>query len=698
MSSAILALYIWSRFIPTGEAIPIGLVISDYAAATAAILSVSSLILCLWLPKKNIKLTASIVYIAIIIQITVLISTSGGLSSPFISTWLLVAIFAGYFGILISSGMIALLVLQIVIANLQFGTDTSDTIIHLIFGLAPMALSFVLWHRQPSKNSDKSLHDLASKLSSVEGKSDLVINAIGDGVMAINSQGVIDLINPSAQTLVGWNKGDALGLDWRSVFKLVTADGKEVLDINNPISQSLANNEPAHSDKLYLPSQAGKKRLLSIVSSPVGKSSDGVIVVFRDISKEKEEEREQAEFISTASHEMRTPVASIEGYLGLALNPATANIDEKARDFITKAHESARYLGRLFQDLLDISKAEEGLLKNNPQVVDIATATENIFEGLSNMAAEKGLRYIYKPNPSLEDDKASERRLEPVFYAYIDPHHFREVVSNLIENAIKYTSKGDVTVDIAGDSETVRVIIQDTGIGIPAEDIPHLFQKFYRVDNSDTREIGGTGLGLFLCRRLAEIMGGNLRLESTYRQGSTFFFELPRMGHSEAMQKLQELPDDQPQIVPNRTSIPISSFTQGPLPYDNSQQPNLNQATPDSRTLSHTQKLQPITTTNFSPITPAQLNAQDLEPKPTQPQETNLDQTQQPAQPYTAMTIEQIEANYRATPRQPAANTVNQGAHSAPPQHPQPPYVSRQYPIPNPHHNSQVHIPPRNIN
>ena len=87
-------------------------------------------------------------------------------------------------------------------------------------------------------------------------------------------------------------------------------------------------------------------------------------MIFRDITKEKAEEREQAEFISTASHEMRTPVASIEGYLGLALNPATANIDEKARDFITKAHESAQHLGRLFQDLLDISKAEDGRLKN----------------------------------------------------------------------------------------------------------------------------------------------------------------------------------------------------------------------------------------------------------------------------------------------------------------------------------------------
>src|SRR5690606_7203888 len=105
---------------------------------------------------------------------------------------------------------------------------------------------------------------------------------------------------------------------------------------------------------------SGKKLLISLVVSPVGQIGSGAIIVFRDITKEKAEEREQAEFISTASHEMRTPVASIEGYLGLTLNPATAQIDEKARDFITKAHESAQHLGRLFQGLLDVTKADDG--------------------------------------------------------------------------------------------------------------------------------------------------------------------------------------------------------------------------------------------------------------------------------------------------------------------------------------------------
>ena len=222
----------------------------------------------------------------------------------------------------------------------------------------------------------------------------------------------------------------------------------------------------------------------------------------------------------------------------LALNPATAQIDEKARDFITKAHQSAQHLGRLFQDLLDISRAEDGRLKSDPKVININDYIKTIFDGLAPKADEKQLHYVYTPNP---DEASGERLLQPVFYANVDPDHLREVVDNLIENAIKYTpAGGEVVVNVTGNEKQVIISVKDSGIGIPAEDIPHLFQKFYRVDNSDTREIGGTGLGLYLSRRLVENMSGNLRVESEYKKGSTFFLELPRMNNDEAARKIQE--------------------------------------------------------------------------------------------------------------------------------------------------------------
>ena len=538
----IILLYAWARFIPTGYQLPIGLSVSDLAAGVAGIGSLIVLILCFWLPRKHEIGIGIFVYLLTVTVATTTIITSGGVVSPFLVMWIIVAIFAGFFGAIISGIMGILVILQIIATSVQQGINVQFIIGYLFFGFLPLIFSLVLWVRR--QKTDDNTSSLKNKLSAVENKSDVVINAIDDGVLAISKDGNIELINPSAQQIIGWDQGDALGLNWKSVLKLVTSDGKDVEDLENPIAQSLSKNQPTHNDKLFLLTSSEKRILVSIVSSPVGTEGEGVIVVFRDITKEKAEEREQAEFISTASHEMRTPVASIEGYLGLALNPATAHIDEKARDFITKAHESAQHLGRLFQDLLDISKVEDGRMKNNPKIINVNEFLKDIFDGLATKASEKQLNYIFMPDII---DEGKEKSLQPIFYANIDPDHFREVVSNLIENAIKYTPSGEVVVNVTGDDKQISVSVKDNGIGIPAEDIPHLFQKFYRVDNSDTREIGGTGLGLYLSRRLAEAMSGNLRVESKYKEGSTFYLEIPRMSSSDAKQRLESAKIEKPE-------------------------------------------------------------------------------------------------------------------------------------------------------
>ena len=559
----IILLYAWARFIPTGYQLPIGLSVSDLAAGVAGIGSLIVLILCFWLPRKHETGIGIFVYLLTVAVATTTIITSGGVVSPFLVMWIIVAIFAGFFGAIILGIMGLLVILQIISTSVQQGINIQFIIGYLFFGFLPLIFSLVLWVRR--QKTDDNTSSLKNKLSAVESKSDVVINAIDDGVLAISKDGNIELINPSAQQIIGWDQGDALGLNWKSVLKLVTSDGKDVEDLENPIAQSLSKNQPTHNDKLFLLTSSEKRILVSIVSSPVGTEGEGVIVVFRDITKEKAEEREQAEFISTASHEMRTPVASIEGYLGLALNPATAHIDEKARDFITKAHESAQHLGRLFQDLLDISKVEDGRMKNNPKIINVNEFLKDIFDGLATKASEKQLNYIFMPDII---DEGKEKSLQPIFYANIDPDHFREVVSNLIENAIKYTPSGEVVVNVTGDDKQISVSVKDSGIGIPAEDIPHLFQKFYRVDNSDTREIGGTGLGLYLSRRLAEAMSGNLRVESKYKEGSTFYLEIPRMSSSDAKQRLESAEAESPKdsmpdsTVPEETEIATEEKTE----------------------------------------------------------------------------------------------------------------------------------------
>jgi len=532
VSFAVIALYALPYVLVPGVVSEL-LLVSWQGLIVAAITLVASFVLYLWVPKSNLSTYSFLVYTLLAATTASLILSTGGIGSPFVALWLAIAVFSGIFalrGFTLIGGA--------VFAYVLYGYVTQEPIAGLIVvgvaGFAPLIASFIIWHTKSAKDDkqDKAYAELANELTNEAHKADTVINAINDGVVAVDKQGVIQLINPAAQRLIGWGQSDAVGLSYKSVIKLLDRADKPLTSANDPIAQVLASNQEVHSEDFSVQTEAGKKLLLSIVASPIGTPSTGAILVFRDMTKEKAEEREQAEFISTASHEMRTPVASIEGYLGLALNPATAQVDDKAREYIGKAQEAAKHLGRLFQDLLDVSRAEDGRLSNKPGVVDVVDFVGDVAEGLKPKATEKNLRFLFKPRP--DDRPANDRLVAPVFYANVDNDHLREVVANLIENAIKYTPEGDVVIDVDGDETHVRISVQDSGIGIPAEDIPHLFQKFYRVDNTATREIAGTGLGLYLCRRLAEVMGGQIKLESEFKKGSTFTLEIPRIDHEEA--------------------------------------------------------------------------------------------------------------------------------------------------------------------
>lgn len=503
-----------------------------WSAIGAGATALTSLAFYIFAPKQPSFAPAFLIYVLFTLTSGWLVFQTGDITSPFIALWLLVSFFAGMFAIW---GALPVLAILGVFVAQQYLTSNLNTIILAMVGfcsILPLIIGLLIWRNKEPTNDEEARHakDLASKLSEVANKSEVVINAIGDGVMAVDSKGTIQLINPAAQEIIGWGKQDALMLNYKSVLQMTDHNNKELDPAHDPIQQVLNNNQEVRSNDLTIVTKSGKKIQASIVVSPIGDTvGSGVITVFRDITKEKAEEREQAEFISTASHEMRTPVASIEGYLGLALNPNTSKIDDKAREFIMKAHEAAQHLGRLFQDLLDVSKSEDGRMTNTPKVVDLSVFMQTITQGLQAKAQEKGLRLIYRP---IEDN--GQKKITPVYFVNLDNDHIREVFDNLIENAIKYTPKGDVTVDIEGSDDKVVVSVKDTGLGIPAEDIPHLFQKFYRVSNPDRNQIGGTGLGLYLSRKLVESMGGRLWVESVYTQGSTFFVELPRISSEDA--------------------------------------------------------------------------------------------------------------------------------------------------------------------
>lgn len=388
---------------------------------------------------------------------------------------------------------------------------------------------------------------LTANLQDERQKFELIVNAIEDGVILIDEERVIRQFNPGAGTISGWDPSEATGLDVTAVLKFVDAKNMPYDDSNNPFITVFSQGQNIRDNNAILQTNSGKQIPISLNVSPLwdaNKQVTGAVGVFRDIAEERAEEQRRADFISTASHEMRTPVAAIEGYLALALNPKVTTIDNRGRDFLEKAHTSTQHLGQLFQDLLTSAKAEDGRLTSHPQVVEIGAFLEQLSNDLKFGAEKRGLftEFVLGSSKNIDASHSTggERVVRPLYFAFVDPDRLREVVTNLFDNAVKYTPEGKVSLGLTGDNQVVQMYVRDTGPGIPQEDLNHLFQKFYRVDNSATRTIGGTGLGLFICRKIVELYGGRIWVESELGKGSSFFMNFPRLTQQQATEKQAE--------------------------------------------------------------------------------------------------------------------------------------------------------------
>jgi len=361
---------------------------------------------------------------------------------------------------------------------------------------------------------------------------DLALKTIQDGILIVNKDGVIKYINPAAVTMIGCEKAEnALNLDYALVMKFERAGGERIDPNNNEFLNAIKTNQAFESrDFVLVAKQSDKKTPIALRSTPSGDGRSDRIITFRNIAKELEEEGAQTEFISTASHEMRTPVASIEGYLGLALNPQTATIDARARQYLESAHNASQHLGNLFRDLLDVTKLDDKRIHTHMVPLELTGFVKKFTDEYIPKFKEKNISYSFGAESMKSKRFAGGKSIEQVVYTFADVDFLGEILANLVENAIKYTPEGGaVWVNVQGDGDRALINVTDTGIGIAPEDIQHIFQKFYRADNSQTRTVGGTGLGLYLVKQRVEAMSGRVWVESAFGEGSTFYVSLPRL-------------------------------------------------------------------------------------------------------------------------------------------------------------------------
>ncbi len=344
-----------------------------------------------------------------------------------------------------------------------------------------------------------------------------LINSMADGVIAIDQFNKVAIYNGAALNILNINTTiTSQPID--QVLKLVD---KHNLPIN--LLELIRSAKGAFSTRdlaINYPDGSQVKLYLSIAAVHLGygdEGAQGYVLLMRDITREKSLEEERDEFISVASHELRTPVAIAEGNISNARLIAKKGGDLKLIDqSLSQAYNQIIFLSGLINDLATLSRAEGGKLKAEINDINAHELLDDLAKSYKPEAELKGLQFLTDIDPTLEVLKSSQL-------------YVKEILQNFITNAIKYTEKGHITLGARPTSNGIDFWVEDTGIGISKSDQEKVFSKFFRSEDYRTRKNKGTGLGLYVTTKLAKLLGTSVSLKSELNVGSRFTVHVPNM-------------------------------------------------------------------------------------------------------------------------------------------------------------------------
>ncbi|MBU7008599.1 two-component system histidine kinase PnpS [Phosphitispora fastidiosa] len=349
------------------------------------------------------------------------------------------------------------------------------------------------------------LRDTISQITEERNKVSAILTSMNDGVIAIDGKGNILLINPAIERMFHIKYEHILG---KSVIEVVRN-----FDLERLLHLALSSSESITRElQVFTPDP----KTFRVSTAPLTNETGvvGVVAVMRDVTAFREVERMKTDFVANVSHELRTPLTSIKGFVETLLDGALKE-PETARHFLEIINDEADRLNRLIGDLLSLSRIEAKQGEIHKTLVNLERLISNVVSVLSPQANEKSLSLnvdIKSPLPALK----------------VDSDMIGQLMINLVDNAIKYTPEGgSINITAIRVKNGIKVAVKDTGIGIPWESIPRLFERFYRVDKARSREMGGTGLGLAIVKHILEVHGGTIDIASRVGRGSTFTFFLP---------------------------------------------------------------------------------------------------------------------------------------------------------------------------
>lgn len=351
-----------------------------------------------------------------------------------------------------------------------------------------------------------------------KAEAEALFNSIGDGAIATDEFGRITRVNPIALELLGFNEEELIGQWFPKIIIALNSDDSTVNLIDRAITKAALSGKPV-SEKYYYRQKNGHKLPVSVNASPIILNDVplGSIVVFRDITFEEQVDRMKSEFISLASHQLRTPLSAVKTYSHMLsdgyMGELTADQNKALNTIITATNR----MNQLISTLLNITRIESGTIAIAPKQIDLTKLVEEVIAELNLTASHKSINITFKikgrASPAIKSDSLI----------------IKEILTNLVSNAIKYSpEEGEVEILLNPRKSEVLFHVSDSGWGIPKLSHDQVFSKFFRAQNIVKRETTGTGLGLYLVKGLLDELGGKIWFESTEDDGTSFYFTLPR--------------------------------------------------------------------------------------------------------------------------------------------------------------------------
>ncbi|MDO8183433.1 MAG: ATP-binding protein [bacterium] len=357
-------------------------------------------------------------------------------------------------------------------------------------------------------------------LEQVRSKNEAILASIGDGLVVVDKEGKITYINKSFEDMLGWKAPEIIGKSIVEVVPREDINGIEVSFKKRILTQVLAGQKfvaDLTNPFYYIRKNKGRFPASSIVAPVVLDSKIvGAVEVFRDITKEKEIDKAKTEFVSLASHQLRTPLSTVNWYSEMLLTGDVGEVTPDQKKYLEEIYNGNQRMVDLVNTLLDVSRIEMGTFMVEPQPTNIVKLAQSVINEQRLQIAEKKIEF----STSFGKD---------IPLVQMDPKLLRMVIQNLLSNAIKYTPDGGkvVATILLDKKRNVMFKIFDTGYGIPKNQQDKIFTKLFRADNVIGKDTEGTGLGLYIAKSIIEQAGGKLLFKSVENKGTLFYITLP---------------------------------------------------------------------------------------------------------------------------------------------------------------------------